>query len=250
MSRPDLARTSRRTSRRAVVLGAVLVALLGLLTTCVVVAQTRYQPGSPLGGAAPAPSRASLPATSNAATPSASPHPVNSGPPARAWRTFSWRSAVHSNGIIAMRYPPRPSGRLARKDPLRAAVALLTVLDGTNPRAWRAGADPASPYVTAALDGVYGPASPRPSRSPAEDPGDVGPDKVPKGATAAYEFYCHVPAHHRRTVIVDCGYHVRVATASGAVVREEDSIGRRLTVVHGGDGWRVSRVVARGQRGD
>lgn len=242
MSTPSPA---RRKSRRGLVLGVILLALFALLTTCVVVAQSNRYTGA-TGAPADTPRRASLTATSPSAAESS---PVNSGPPAIPWRKVHWTKAVQANQIIALHYPPKPSPKAARRDPLRVGVALLGALDSTNPQAWRPGANPLRPYMTPALNKLYTPT--KSTHTPeGEDPGAAG-RRLPKGGKAVYEFYCHVPSSHaKKRVTVICGYHVRVTTASGTVFREANSATQRLTVRRMSDGWRVDRIQAAGRHGD
>lgn len=228
--------TSQRRSgpRRSVLLVIVLGGLLAVLATCVVVAQTRGTGTGDegTGGGVPtAPSRASL-------SSSASPTPEDSGPPATPWQKASWRKATKKNQILGMTVPPRPASSSARKDPVRVSVALLAALDSTNPSAWKPGTNPLSAYMSPTLAKTY---TPKEGGEEGEDPGDVTTEKLPKGAKASYEFYCHVADHEKKTVVSQCGFHVRV-TSSGKVVREEEGVEQLVTAKLAKDGWRVSRL--------
>lgn len=228
--------TSRRgPSRRALVLGVVLAAVFALLATCVVVAQRGDYSGNRLGGTpgTDAPSRASMSA-------SASSSPVDSGPPATPWQRVDWRKAVKRNQIISLTVPPEPSVTAARKDPLRVGVALLGAQDSTNPGAWKPGVNPLRGYMTPTLSRAY---TPPKTAEEGEDPGDQGPERLPEGAKASYEFYCHVASHKKAVVVAVCAFHVRVVEA-GKVTREEDSADQQLTVRRTKGGWRVDRIDA------
>lgn len=230
MTTPTSQRRSR--PRRGVLLVIVLGGLLAVLATCVVVAQTRGTGPDDAGSIEPtAPSRASL-------SSSASPTPEYSGPPATPWQQASWRKATKKNQIIGVTVPPKPASSTARKDPLRVSVALLAALDSTNPSAWKPGTNPLSAYMSPTLAKTYTPGE---GGEEGEDPGDATAEKLPGGAEARYEFYCHVASHEKKTVVSQCGFHVKV-TSSGKVVREEEGVDQRVTAKLAKDGWRVSRL--------
>lgn len=235
------ARRPRRISR-GLKLAIVLVALLVVLATCVVVGQSGRFSGQPTGGAtsSPPPPRASL-------TSSAIPTPQDSGPPATAWQRVSWRDGVRKNLIVAIRYPPKPSVSTARKDPVRVSIAVVTALDSTAPSTWKPGVNPLRAYMSTALARRYTPAK---RKDDGEDPGGSDAGNLPKGATASYEYYCHVASHTKTTVVTICAYHVTTRSAAGREIRDDDSIEQRITAQHGKDGWRVARIQSASSGGD
>lgn len=211
----------------------VLVALLGLLTTCVVVAQTGNYRSQQLGDdPSAAPERASMSDNGGVS-------PENSGPPATPWQKVRWQKAAKKNQIIGVEMPPNPAARKARQDPLRVSVALLAAIDSTNPAAWRPGQNPLRGYMSPALDRVYTP--PKGEGEEAEDPGDNAAKKLPAGATASYEFYCHVASHAKAKVVSQCAFHVRT-TKADKTLRDEDGVEQLVTAKHTDGGWRVTRI--------
>lgn len=233
--------------RRGLVLGITLLLLLGLLTTCVVVAQTSRYAGGRTRPSDPPP-RASMSGTDQ---PTATPTPSERRPAATPWRKAHWHAGARANQIVGLHYPPKPSPRTARADPLRAGIALLAALDSTNPTAWKPGRNPLRPYMTARLDRIYTPRKGGETGSTSDTGRGTGATKLPKGATATYRFYCSVPdgSTHSR-VTVACGYHVRVERASGKLYREDTGPQQQLTVRRGDDGWRVARIGATTRVGD
>lgn len=225
---------ARRRPRRVIVLGVALLAVLGLATTCVVVAQTGDFDDDRIGGSEPtAPSRASM-SDNGAAT------PEDSGPPATPWQQVRWRDAAKKNQIIGITLPPKPPAEQARKDPLRVSLVLLATLDSTNPDEWKPGVNPLRGYMSASLDKAYTPPK-RDAAGDDEDPGD-GAAKLPAGAEAEYEFYCHVASHSKKRVVSQCGFHVRT-TSDRKVLRDERGVVQRVTATRAEDGWRVNRMV-------
>lgn len=226
---------------RGLKLAIVLLALLVVLATCAVVGQSGRFSGQPTGGTTSSPpARASL-------TSSASPSPENSGPPAIPWQRVVWNDGVRRNLIVALRYPPKPAATIARKDPVRVGIAFVAGLDSTDPSTWKAGVNPLKGYMSAALAKQYTPAE---GAGNGEDSGASGGGNLPAGATASYEFYCHVASHTAARVVSVCGYHVTTRSAAGRTTRDEDSIDQRVTAQHGRDGWRVTRIEAAQSGGD
>lgn len=233
-------RRPRRLSR-GLKLAIVLLALLVVLATCVVVGQSGRFSGQPPGAAtASPPPRASLHTTT-------SPSPENSGPPATPWQRVSWHDGVRRNLIVAIHYPPKPAVTTARKDPVRVGVAVVAALDNSDPSSWKSGRNPLRGYMSSALAKQYTPGK---GSGDGEDPGASGGGNLPAGATAAYEFYCHVASHTSATVVSVCGYHVTTRSAAGRTIRDDDSISQRITAQHGRDGWRVARIQAAASGGD
>jgi hypothetical protein len=235
------ARRRPRLSRGLKIAIALLV-LLVVLATCVAVGQSGRFSGRPAGGttSSPPPPRASLSST-------ASSSPENSGPPATPWQRVSWHDGVHRNLIVSIHYPPKPDVAIARKDPVRVGIAVIAALDSTDPNSWKPGVNPLRGYMSPALAKQYTPAK---SKGNGEDPGTTTGGNLPKGATAAYEFYCHVTSHAADTVVSACGYHVRTRSSAGRTIRDDDSVDQRITAQHGKDGWRVARIESASSGGD
>lgn len=228
---------------RGLKVAIVLLLLLVVLATCVAVGQSGRFSGRPAGGTTSSPPpRASLRSSA-----SASSSPENSGPPATPWQRVSWHDGVHRNLIVAMHYPPKPSATTARRDPLRVGIAVVAGLDSTDPSTWKPGVNPLEGYMSAALARQYTPGK---GAGDGEDAGASGGGNLPAGATAAYEFYCHVASHAADTVVSVCGYHVKTRSAAGRTIRDDDSISQRVTARHGKDGWRVARIEAAASGGD
>lgn len=223
-------------------LGVVLAVLLGVLATCVVVAQTGNYRSNQLGdGSTEPPRRASMGVSDGAS-------PENSGPPATPWQRVDWRKATKKNQIIGVELPPRPSAAKARKDPLRVSVALVSAMDSTNPADWRPGTNPLRGYMSPAMDKTYTPG--KDGTDDGEDPGVPGTDKLPEGATAQYEFYCHVASHAKARVVSQCAFHVRTASKD-KTFRDEDGAEQLVTAKRMDDGWRVTEIEpAAGTGGD
>lgn len=227
MMTPGATRRHNR-PRRLLVLGIALAALFVLLVTCVVVAQSGNYGDEPIGGG-DRPSRASHSASAS----------EDSGPPATPWQQISWRDGTKKNQIIAISLPPKPSTAKARKDPLRVSVALLAALDSTNPGEWRPGVNPLRGYMSPRLDKTYTP--PKGEGGEGEDPGDSGAKKLPDGAQADYEFYCHVASHSKKSVVSRCAFHVTTSSAD-KVLRDEDGVEQDVTAKRARDGWRVAQI--------
>ncbi|HEX6445422.1 MAG TPA: hypothetical protein VF053_10065 [Streptosporangiales bacterium] len=226
---------------RGLKVAIVLLVLLIVLATCVAVGQSGRFSGRPAGGTTSSPPpRASL-------SSSASSSPEDSGPPATPWQRVSWHDGVRRNLIVALHYPPKPDVTTARKDPVRVGIAVIAALDSTDPTSWKPGVNPLRGYMSHALAKQYTPAK---RKGDGEDPGTTSGGNLPKGATAAYEFYCHVVSHATDTVAVVCGYHVTTRSSTGATVRDDDSVDQRVTARHGGDGWRVARIQSASSGGD
>lgn len=226
---------------RGMKVAIVLLVLLVVLATCVAVGQSGRFSGRPSGGTASSPPpRASISGT-------ASSSPENSGPPATPWQRVSWRDGVRRNLIVAIHYPPKPTVRTARKDPVRVGIAVITALDSTDSSTWKPGVNPLRGYMSTALAKQYTPGK---GAGNGEDPGTSTGGNLPAGATAAYEFYCHVASHKSDTVVSVCSYHVTTRSSAGRTVRDDDSIGQRITARHGKDGWRVARIQAASSGGD
>ena len=237
---PARQRRPRRVSR-GLKIAVVLLALLVVLATCVVVGQSGRFSGQPSGGTTSSPpARASL-------SSSARPSPENSGPPATPWRRVAWHDGIRHNLIVAVHYPPKPAVAIARKDPVRVGIAVVAGLDSTDPSTWKPGVNPLEGYMSAALAKQYTPGK---GAGNGEDSGASGGGNLPAGATASYEFYCHVASHTAHTVVSVCGYHVITRSAAGRTIRDDDSIGQRVTARHGKDGWRVARIQSASSGGD
>ncbi|MBO0890336.1 MAG: hypothetical protein J2P14_05440 [Acidothermales bacterium] len=235
------ARPRRPRLSRGLKLAIVLLALLVVLATCVVVGQSGRFSGQSTGGTTSSPPpRASL-------TSSASPSPENSGPPATPWQRVAWQNGVRRNLIVGLRYPPKPAGTIARADPVRVGIAFVAGLDSTDPSAWKPGVNPLKGYLSAALARQY---TPNKGAGNGEDSGASGGGNLPAGATASYEFYCHVVSHAAATVVSVCSYHVTTRSAAGRTIRDDQSVSQRVTAQHGRDGWRVSRIEAAQSGGD
>lgn len=233
MNNPATPTRRRPRLSRGLKVAIVLLVLLVVLATCVAVGQSGRFSGQPAGGTTSAPPpRASL-------SGSASPSPEDSGPPATPWQRVSWHDGVHRNLIVAIHYPPKPGDAAARKDPVRVGVALIAALDSTDPGSWKPGVNPLRGYMAPALAKQYTPAK---HKGDGEDPGTTTGGNLPKGATAAYEFYCHVASHSGRTVVSVCGYHVTTRSSTGRTIRDDDSVDQRITAQRGKDGWRVARI--------
>lgn len=221
--------------RRSLLLGVVLIGLLVVLTTCVVAAQV-----GPFGNDEAGTSGGSDGSGPASLSPSASPTPEDSGPPATPWEQADWRKGVKKNQIIGVEIPPKPAASTARKDPLRVSVATLAALDSTNPSEWNAGPNPLAGYMSPSLAETY---TPQKASSGGEGvPDDPAGDRLPSGAKASYEFYCHVASHTKKAVVSQCGYRVTTTSSSGKVLREADGLDQKVTAKLAKDGWRVSSL--------